>query len=99
MPNVTGAVIAGLVEKPDASEAPSNLAFIGRYVLTPDIFETLQSLNPWSGDEIQLTDEINIHAQRGSVVTDRLNGRRSDSGSVDGFILASTYEYQKRLLD
>ena len=92
-----GAGIAGLVEKPDASDAPSNLASIGRYVLTPDIFETLRGLNAGSGGEIQLADAINIHAQQGSVETVRLNGRRFDCGSVDEYVSAVTHEYMKRV--
>ena len=97
VPNGSGAGIAGLVEKPDAGDAPSNLASIGRYVLTPDIFDTLRGLSAGSGGEIQLADAINIHAQQGLVETVRINGRRFDCGSVDGFMMASHYEYQKRL--
>lgn len=85
MPNGAGAGIAGLVEKSDADDAPSNLASIRRYVLTPDIFDTLRGLKAGSGGEIQLADAINIHAQQGSVETVRLSGRRFDCGSVDGF--------------
>ena len=99
MPNGAGAGIAGLVEKPDAMDAPSNLASIGRYVLTPDIFDTLRGLKAGSGGEIQLADAINIHAQQGSVETVRLNGRRFDCGSVDGFMQASSHEYKKRCID
>ena len=98
VPNGSGAGIAGLVEKPDADDAPSNLASIGRYVLMPDIFDTLRGLKAGSGGEIQLADAINIHAQQGSVETVRLNGRRFDCGSVDGFMQASFHEYQKRLV-
>jgi UTP--glucose-1-phosphate uridylyltransferase len=98
VPNGSGAGIAGLVEKPDASDAPSNLASIGRYVLTPDIFDTLRGLKAGSGGEIQLADAINIHAQQGAVETVRLNGRRFDCGSVDGFMRASNDEYKKRLV-
>ena len=97
VPNGSGAGIAGLVEKPDAHDAPSNLASIGRYVLTPDIFDTLRGLKAGSGGEIQLADAINIHAQQGSFDTVRLNGRRFDCGSVDGFMQACHTEYQKRL--
>ena len=97
VPNGAGAGIAGLVEKPDASDAPSNLASIGRYVLAPDIFDTLRGLKAGSGGEIQLADAINIHAQQGSVETVRLNGRRFDCGSVDGFMNASSYQYFLRL--
>jgi UTP--glucose-1-phosphate uridylyltransferase len=97
VPNGAGAGIVGLVEKPDAHDAPSNLASIGRYVLTPDIFETLRGLSVGSGGEIQLADAINIHAQRDSVETVRLKGRRFDCGSMDGLMGASNHEYQKRL--
>ena len=96
VPNGSGTGILGLIEKPNASNAPSDLASIGRYVLTPDIFETLRGLSVGSGGEIQLADAINIHAQRGSVETVRLNGLRFDCGSIDGYMKASSYEYSKR---
>jgi UTP-glucose-1-phosphate uridylyltransferase len=89
-----GAGIAGMVEKPDASDASSNLASIGRYVLTPDIFEILRGLSAGSGGEIQLADAINIHAQQCSVETVRLNSRRFDCGSVHGFMAASNHEFE-----
>ena len=98
VPNGSGAGIAGLVEKPDLYDAPSNLASIGRYVLTPDIFDTLRGLKAGSGGEIQLADAINISAQQGSVETVRLNGRRFDCGAVDGYMQASAHEYEKRLV-
>jgi UTP--glucose-1-phosphate uridylyltransferase len=94
--NGAGSGITGLIEKPDAGEAPSNLASIGRYVLTPDIFETLRGLSAGSGGEVQLADAINIHAERGAVETVRLKGLRFDCGSVDGFMRASQHEYQRR---
>ena len=96
VPDGAGAGIAGLVEKPDTIDAPSNLASIGRYVLTPDIFDTLRGLNAGSGGEIQLADAINTHAQQGSVETVRLHGRRFDCGSVEGFIQASNHEFKRR---
>ena len=99
VPNGSGAGIVGLVEKPNAHDAPSNLASVGRYVLTPDIFKTLRGLSVGSGSEIQLADAINLHAQLGSVETVRLNGRRFDCGSVDGFMQASRSEYEKRILN
>ena len=98
VPNGAGVGIAGLVEKPDANVAPSNLASIGRYVLVPDIFETLRGLKAGLGVEIQLADAINIHAKQGSVETVRLNGLRFDCGSVDGFMQASSHEYAQRLV-
>ena len=96
VPNVSGSGIAGLVEKPDAAEAPSKLASIGRYILTPDIFDTLRGLRPGSGGEIQLADAINIHAQKGSVEIVRLNGQRFDCGSVAGYINAINHIYLKK---
>lgn len=96
VPNGPSASIAGLLEKPAASEVPSNLASIGRYVLTPDIFETLSGLSAGSGGEIQLADAINVHAQQGLVETVQLNGKRFDCGSVDGFMQAANHEYKKR---
>jgi len=98
VPNGAGVGIAGLVEKPEAHDAHSNLASIGRYVLTPDIFDTLRGLKVGLGGEIQLADALNIHAQQGSVETVRLNGRRFDCGSVDGFVQASAHEYEQRLV-
>lgn len=88
--------IAGLVEKPDFSDAPSNLASIGRYVLSPDIFDTLRGLSAGSGGEIQLADAINLHAQKREVATVRLNGLRFDCGSIAGFIKAVNYEFEFR---
>lgn len=96
VPNDHGMGIAGLIEKPAPNEAPSNLASIGRYVLTPDIFTTLRGLSAGSGGEIQLADAINIHAQNGAVEPVRLIGRRFDCGSVDGFIQASIHEFSSR---
>ena len=96
VPHEAGTGIAGLVEKPDVSVAPSNLASIGRYVLTPDIFKTLRSLSVGSGGEIQLADAINIHAQQGSVETVQLNGRQFDCGSVEGYMKACIHEFSKR---
>ena len=95
-PNNSGVGIAGLIEKPDAKEAPSNLASIGRYILNPEIFETLRGLNAGLGGEIQLADAINIHARNGSFETVRLNGHRFDCGSIDGYIKACVHEYEKR---
>ena len=96
VPNREGVGVAGLVEKPDVDNAPSNLASIGRYVLTPDIFETLWGLSSGSGGEIQLADAINIQAKRDSVGSIRINGLRFDCGSVDGFIEASNFVFNRR---
>lgn len=87
--------IIGLVEKPNFEEAPSNLASIGRYVLTPEIFHFLRKVDPGSGGEIQLADAINYQAETDAVDTVRLKGRRFDCGSVEGFIEATNFEYTK----
>ena len=96
VPNRQGVGVVGLVEKPDVDNAPSNLASIGRYVLTPDIFETLYGLSSGSGGEIQLADAINIQAKRGSVGSIRINGLRFDCGSVEEFIEASNFVFNQR---
>ncbi len=88
--------ISGLVEKPKYRDAPSNLASIGRYVLTPDIFDLLRKLPKGSESEIQLVDAINIQAQKDAVDTVILEGTRFDCGSIDGFIAAATHEYKKK---
>ena len=78
--------VSGLVEKPEAENAPSNLACIGRYVLTPDIFDILRNQAPGAGGEVQLSDAINIQAKNGSVEAQLLSGERYDCGSVDGYL-------------
>ena len=92
-----GPGILGLIEKPEVSAAPSNLASIGRYVLTSEIFSILRELPPGSGGEIQLADAINILAKEGTVDSLKLNGTRYDCGSVEGFMSAFNHEYKKRL--
>jgi UTP--glucose-1-phosphate uridylyltransferase len=80
--------VEGLIEKPLYADAPSNLASIGRYVLTPDIFNILRTQKVGSGGEIQLADAINLHATSGNVDLVHLNGMRFDCGSVRGYINA-----------
>ena len=86
-----------MVEKPRYDEAPSNLASVGRYVLTSDIFDSLRTLTADSDGEIQLADALNLHAQDGLLEAIKLKGKRFDCGSVDGFMSASAHEYSKRL--
>lgn len=83
--------MAGLVEKPTFENAPSSLASIGRYVLTPDIFEILRTQPPGAGGEIQLADAINSQATSDMVNAVTLNGKRFDCGSVRGFLDAILY--------
>ena len=97
IPSPDGHAVLGMVEKPRQDEAPSNLASIGRYILTPDIFDTLRTLPAGSSGEIQLADALNLHAQDGLLEAVKLKGKRFDCGSVDGFMSASAHEYAKRL--
>ena len=97
IPSTDGSGFMGLVEKPRQDEAPSNLASIGRYILSPDIFDKLRTLPTGSGGEIQLTDALNLQAQDGLLEVVKLMGKRFDCGSVDGFMGASAHEYAKRL--
>ena len=71
------------MEKPKHDEAPSNLASIGRYILTTDIFDLLRNLRAGSGGEIQLTDALNLQAQDGLVEAIKLKAKRFDCGSID----------------
>ena len=94
-----GVGVCGLVEKPSLEEAPSNLASIGRYVLTPDIFDLIRNLKTGIDGEIQLADAINLQAEAHRVEAIQLNGKRFDCGSVKGAFEAIKYEYSKRFLN
>ena len=84
-----------MVEKPDPKEAPSNLAIIGRYILTPDIFDIIKNTKPGRGGEIQITDALLEQAKQGKVIAYKFKGQRFDCGSVDGFVKATNYFYSK----
>ena len=84
-----------MVEKPDPKDAPSNLAIIGRYILTPDIFDILKNTQPGKGGEIQITDALLEQAKAGNVIAYKFEGKRFDCGSVDGFVEATNYFYKK----
>ena len=88
-------MVDDMVEKPDIDKAPSNLAIIGRYILTPDIFDLLRITKPGRGGEIQLTDALLKQAKDGMVIAYKFKGRRFDCGSVKGFIEATNYFYKK----
>lgn len=88
-------MISNMVEKPKAEEAPSNLAVIGRYILTPDIFDIIRETKPGRGGEIQITDALNTQAKRGMVLGYKFKGKRFDCGSVDGFVEATNAMYEK----
>ncbi|MCR6652234.1 MAG: UTP--glucose-1-phosphate uridylyltransferase GalU [Cellvibrionaceae bacterium] len=86
--------VSNMVEKPDVKDAPSNLAVIGRYILTPDIFDILANTKPGKNGEIQLTDALLTQAQNGCVLAYKFKGRRFDCGSVEGFVEATNYVYE-----
>ena len=88
--------VTDMVEKPDPKDAPSNLAIIGRYILTPDIFEILKDTKPGKGGEIQITDALLELAKQGKVIAYKFQGKRFDCGSVDGFVEATNYFYTKK---
>lgn len=87
--------ISDMVEKPEPEEAPSNLAVIGRYILTPDIFDIIRETKPGKGGEIQLTDALLIQAKAGKVLAYKFKGKRFDCGSVNGYVEATNYFFNK----
>ncbi|QIL91495.1 UTP--glucose-1-phosphate uridylyltransferase GalU [Microbulbifer sp. SH-1] len=90
--------VTDMVEKPAAEDAPSNMAIIGRYILTPDIFELIRETPPGKNGEVQITDALLTQAQRGCVLAYKFKGRRFDCGSVDGFIEATNHVYKTMYL-
>jgi UTP--glucose-1-phosphate uridylyltransferase len=83
--------VTDMIEKPDENNAPSNLAIIGRYILTPDIFDILKKIKPGKNDEIQITDALKIQAKKSKVIAYKFKGRRFDCGSVSGYIEATNH--------
>jgi len=81
--------VTGIVEKPDPEEAPSTLAVVGRYILTPRIFHHLQNVKPGAGGEIQLTDAISALIEEERVLAYRYTGERYDCGSKLGYLQAT----------
>ena len=87
--------VTDMVEKPNEKDAPSNMAIIGRYILTPDIFDILRNIKPDKKGEIQITDALKIQAKNGKVIAYKFKGKRFDCGSVKGFIKATNYFAEK----
>ncbi len=88
-------MVKDMVEKPEPEVAPSNLAIIGRYILTPDIFDIIRETKPGKGGEVQITDALLTQAKKGMVLAFKFNGQRFDCGSIDGFVQATNYFYAK----
>jgi len=81
--------VRSLVEKPQRGEAPSNLAIIGRYLLTPQIFTSIDSVGPGKGGEIQLTDGLRLLMEKQPIYAFEFEGTRYDAGDKLGFLKAT----------
>ena len=84
-------LVTDMIEKPSEKNAPSNMAIIGRYILTPDIFNILKNMQPNMNGEIQITDALKIQAKQAKVIAYKFKGRRFDCGSVEGYVNATNY--------
>lgn len=81
--------MTGMVEKPKPEDAPTNLATPGRYILTPEIFDILETIPRGAGNEYQLTDAISVLCQRKDVFAYKFEGERFDTGSIPGYLDAT----------
>jgi len=90
--------VTDLVEKPTIEDAPSNIAILGRYIISPAIFEILEHTKPGRGGEIQLTDALKVLAKNEAMYAYNFEGRRYDVGDKQGFLVA-TVEYALRRED
>ena len=90
--------VDNMVEKPEPKDAPSNLAIIGRYILIPEIFDVIKDTKPGKGGEIQITDALLTLAKQDKVLAYKFDGVRFDCGSIDGFVKATNYFYNKNNL-
>jgi UTP--glucose-1-phosphate uridylyltransferase len=86
--------VNSMVEKPKPEDAPSNLAIIGRYILTPDIFDIIKNTPPGKGGEIQITDALMKQAQDGCVLAYKFKGQRFDCGGAEGYIEATNFCFE-----
>jgi len=87
--------VSTMVEKPSPADAPTNMAIIGRYILTPDIFDIIRTTKPGKGGEIQITDALMEQAKSGNVIAYKFRGKRYDCGSIDGYVQATIELYEK----
>ena len=87
--------VTEMIEKPKEKDAPSNLAIVGRYILTPDIFNILKKIKLGRNGELQITDALNIQAKNGNVIAYKFKGRRFDCGNLKGYIEATNFFAKK----
>lgn len=90
--------VKNMIEKPSVEEAPSRFAALGRYVITPEVFDVLEQTKPGKGGEIQLTDALRVMAHNGSVYAYNFTGKRYDTGNKLGYLKA-TVEFALRRPD
>lgn len=90
--------VKDMIEKPSVEEAPSRFAALGRYVITPEVFDVLEQTKPGKGGEIQLTDALRVMAHNGSVYAYNFTGKRYDTGNKLGYLKA-TVEFALRRPD
>lgn len=88
--------VSNLIEKPKKEDAPSNVAILGRYIITPEIFSILADTKPGKGGEIQLTDALKVLAQKESMYAYNFEGRRYDVGNKQGFLEATVESALRR---
>ena len=88
-----------MVEKPKPEDAPTNMAIIGRYILTPEIFGYLKQTAPGANGEVQITDALKQLAQNRQVLAVKFKGQRFDFGSIEGFVEATNYYYENHYSD
>lgn len=86
--------VTNMVEKPKPEDAPSNLAVIGRYLLTPDIFDIIERTPPGKNGEVQITDALLTQANESCVMAYKFEGQRFDCGSVLGFVEATNHVFK-----
>ena len=84
-----------MIEKPNPIDAPTNLAIIGRYILTPDIFQILKEIKPGKNAEIQITDALLLQAKEKKVIAFKFKGSRFDCGDINGYLKATNYFAKK----
>ena len=87
--------VIDLIEKPQNNETTSNMAIVGRYILTPDIFKILSNTKPDSSGEIQITDALKVQAKQGRLIAYKFEGKRFDCGTVSGYLKANNYYAKK----
>jgi len=87
--------VTDMIEKPVPENSPSNLAIIGRYILTPAIFGSIEATTAGKNGEIQITDALLKQAREGCVIAYKFKGRRFDCGSVAGYVAATNYCFER----